>query len=357
MNLKLRGQVFPILAGFKILPELLKFVKKKKYSKVYLLSDENLKEARKKIARLFEKSKIEFFEIPVRAGESLKDIESVYPIYGELLKNKADRDSVILALGGGSIGDTAGFIASTYLRGIEWIGIPTTLLAQVDSSVGGKTGVNHSAGKNLIGTFHQPSLVICDTQFLATLGPREIASGIGEISKYGITYDPKFFQFLDENLNALLKINSKVTSNAIERSLKFKIKAVESDEYDRKGVREVLNFGHTFGHALETITHYETYQHGEAVIWGMRFATELSVVRGHLPEKAAKKIREFLARIPTPPLPADLSSALVFQTMKKDKKASQNKVRFVLLKNIGKTVSDREVTETDLENAFQRMKR
>jgi 3-dehydroquinate synthase len=357
MNLKLRGETFSILTGSKIMPELLKFVRKKKYSKIYLLSDENLSVARALLKKLFAKSRIELHEIAVPSGESLKSIESVYPIYDELLKNRADRDSLLIALGGGSIGDVGGFVASTYLRGIDWVGIPTTLLAQVDSSVGGKTGINHGAGKNLIGSFHQPSLVVCDTQFLSTLGAREIASGIGEISKYAITYDPVFFKFLEENLDQLIKLKPKAMKHAIEKSLKFKVKAVERDEFDRKGFREVLNFGHTFGHALETFTQYERYQHGEAVIWGMRFATALSVILGHLKETVGNRIDTFLSRIPVPPLPNDLNAEVVFQLMKRDKKSSHDQVRFVLLEKLGKSISDKEVSPTDLSAAFQRITR
>jgi 3-dehydroquinate synthase len=357
MNLKLNGKNHPILIGTRVLNKLKHFAKKNGFQKIYCFSDVKLTGAREEMRNLFKGSEFTYHEIVVNAGETLKDIQSIYPIYGELLKAKADRDSVLIALGGGSIGDAGGFIASTYLRGIAWIGVPTTLLAQVDSSVGGKTGINHEFGKNLIGSFHQPELVLCDTDFLGTLSPREIASGIGEILKYAIAYDLKFFNYLDKNLGALLALDPKVTRYCIEHSLKFKVKAVQADVLDRKGVREILNFGHTFGHALETFTDHQTYQHGEAVIWGMKFAVALSLVRGHLDEKSAKKIETLLSRVPLPLLPKNLNFYEMIRAMKLDKKSSQNKVRFVLLQGIGKTVSDRNVTEIDLQKALQRIAR
>jgi len=356
MKLRLRGSIYPVAAGQGEIKRLIPFLKKIAARKIILLSDQSLVKIRLKVKKQFSKYPFEFHEIALEAGEGLKDFHTIYPIYGRLLELKADRDSVLIALGGGSIGDAVGFVASTYLRGIRWIGLPTTLLAQVDSSIGGKTGINHQAGKNLIGSFHQPELVICDTDFLSTLSPREIASGIGEIVKYAITFDPKFFLYLDRNLGKLTTLNHKVMQKAIERSLKYKIKAVELDEFDRKGIREVLNFGHTFGHALETLTDYQVFQHGEAVIWGMRFAVTLSMIRGHLPECDGLKIDALLAKIPVPKLPKKIVLKTLLQAMKKDKKSSQNKVRFVLIKRLGKTVSDHHVTENDLERAFQRIK-
>ncbi len=341
----------PIYIGAGVIDRLPKFIRSRKSRKVVLIADRRLKSARQELRRLLA-NEFELSEIAVDAGEGFKDIESVYPIYGELLNCKADRDTLILALGGGSIGDAAGFIASTYLRGIDWVGLPTTLLAQVDSSIGGKTGINHREGKNLIGTFHQPKLVICDTQFLNTLGKREITSGLGEVIKYSLTFDPRFFSSLVKNLSELQKLQKKPIQSAIEKSLAWKCKAVMKDEFDRTGVREVLNFGHTFGHALESVTQYERYQHGEAVIWGMRFALALSVQRGHLKPKEHDLMDGLLARLPVPALPKGIASPIYFQAMKKDKKSSQNRVRFVLLDRLGHSISDSGVTESDLQSAF-----
>ncbi|MGK5090307.1 3-dehydroquinate synthase [Bdellovibrionota bacterium FG-2] len=320
--------------------------------RAFIISDARLTNARSKVRKALASAGWETHEIPVTAGEAFKDIEAIYPLYGKLLNAKADRNATLFAVGGGSVGDAAGFVASTYLRGIDWVGIPTTLLAQVDSAVGGKTGINHRTGKNLIGTFHQPKLVICDTDFLSTLSTREIVSGLGEIIKYGITFDPKFFAFLERNNEELLARDSRFLTKSIRTSLIWKAKKVAFDEFDRKGVREALNFGHTFGHALESFTKYETFQHGEAVIWGMRFALALSVVRGKLDAKTCDKIDSFLATFAVPPLPAKLGAKELSALMAIDKKVRDGKIHFVLLKALGRTESDNGVTNQDITKAL-----
>ena len=281
LQLSLSHGDYPILVGHGLAKHLISFIRTRKSKKVVLISDRRLKTARLSLGKELKAAGFDFSEIVLRAGEALKEIESVYPLYGKLLKMKADRDTLILALGGGSIGDAVGFVAATYLRGVDWVGLPTTLLAQVDSAVGGKTGINHGQGKNVIGSFHQPKLVLCDLNFLVTLGPRERVSGLGEMLKYAFVYDPKLFNQLLLNVSKHGELDSRFLQKAVESSLRLKIKAVSADELDRNGVREVLNFGHTFGHALETLTSYSRFQHGEAVIWGMRFALALSLVRKH----------------------------------------------------------------------------
>lgn len=358
LNLKNRG--YSILVTEEASQSLIHFLKArekkiKRPSKIYLLSDERLVEARAALVEALRAKKFEVHEIAVTAGEGLKDIEVVYPIYGRLLALKADRDSILLALGGGSVGDVAGFIAATYMRGIDWIGLPTTLLSQVDSSVGGKTGINHKAGKNLIGAFHQPVLVVCASQYLKTLGPREIVSGIGEIVKILITFDPKTYASLEKNLSKVLANDSSALRALICKAISWKCKMVKKDELDRTGAREILNFGHTFGHALESATHYEVYQHGEAVIWGMQFALGLSVARKKLNANAHQKIAAFLNQLPVPPIPPELTRAQIFSFIKKDKKAQGNTIRFVLLERLGRTVSDRGVTNEHLNQAFDLM--
>ena len=321
--------------------------------RAFILSDRRLKAARAALLKSLSQSGWETHEIAVEAGESFKDIQSIYPVYGKLLDAKANRDSVLFALGGGSVGDAAGFVAATYLRGIAWVGVPTTLLAQVDSSIGGKTGINHSSGKNLIGSFHQPELVVCDTDFLKTLGPRELVSGLGEIIKYGLVYDPYFFSYLEKNARDFLRRDPAVLTRAIEKSVSWKCKAVARDELDRKGVREVLNFGHTFGHALESITRYGTYQHGEAVIWGMRFALALSQVRGRLKASVRARADGFLATLNIPPLPRGYGPAQFSAHMSRDKKVRDGRIHFVLVDRIGHAVSDSQVQKEDLFEAYR----
>lgn len=324
-------------------------------SRVIIISDSSLLPLRQKLLKVLKSTNLPVAEIAVRAGERLKDMEQVYAIYGKLIDLGADRHSVIVALGGGTVGDTAGFVAATYHRGISWIGIPTTLLAQVDSSVGGKTGINHKKGKNLIGAFHQPLAVLCDTDCLKSLGEREMVSGIGEIIKYSLTYDPEFFSWLNSNLPKLLKKSVPHLVHAIGKSLEWKSRAVEQDEFDRTGVREVLNFGHTFGHALESVTGYKKFQHGEAVIWGMRFALALSAEKECLKEEDYQDLQKLLFRVPVPELPRNFKVSKVFEAMKKDKKSQAGHVRFVLLESLGKTVSRRDVTPEELNEAYKRM--
>jgi 3-dehydroquinate synthase len=353
IEMNLGKDSYPIVIGENAVEDLPKLINTRRSNKIFMISDRALKSARKKVMKLMTVHGWEIHDIPVKAGEGLKDIQSVYPIYGELLKKGADRDSLILALGGGSIGDVAGFIASTYLRGIDWVGLPTTLLAQVDSSVGGKTGINHSAGKNLIGSFYQPTLVICDVQFLKTLSKREVVSGLGEVVKYSLTFDAPFFHYLDEHLEALLKLQPAALTHAIQKSIEWKCKAVTADVYDRKGVREVLNFGHTFGHALESATKYKKFQHGEAVIWGMRFALALSEKRDHLKAGARLQMDELLQRLPIPKIPKTLKPQQIFDYMKKDKKVEGKAIRFVLIDRVGHSLSDRQVIPSDLKAAHE----
>lgn len=354
LKMKIKGKTYPILIGPGSTSELPKFLPKN-VSRVFILSDERLVVPRKNLLRFLKAHQVEAFDIPLKAGEDLKSIAAVYPLYGKLLEKKADRNSVIVALGGGSIGDAAGFVAATFMRGITWIGVPTTLLAQVDSSIGGKTGINHEAGKNLIGTFHQPSLVICDTDYLETLSSREMTSGIGEMVKYSFTYDPKFFIYLEKNLDKVLSLDKKVLSETIKKALQWKCRAVEQDEFDRTGVREVLNFGHTFGHALESLTKYEKYQHGEAVIWGMKFALSLSEIRGKLKADERLKMVSLLRRLDIPKLPNRFDPGEVFSLMKTDKKSFGGSIRFVLLDKIGHAVLDHKVSLNDLHRAYELM--
>jgi len=351
IKMKLGKDSYPIIIGVNILGSIASYLPKNT-SKIIIVSDERLTVKRKELLKTLKKLSIPIVEIAVKAGEGLKNIKAVYPLYGKLLKAQADRDSIIIALGGGSIGDAVGFVAATYMRGINWIGVPTTLLAQVDSSVGGKTGINHEAGKNLIGAFHQPRLVVCDVNYLKSLGPREKVSGLGEIIKYSLTFDKKFFKWLEKNLASVLKGSPEFLSFAIEKSVEKKCRAVSKDVEDRLGMREVLNFGHTFGHALESSTNYNKFQHGEAVIWGMRFALALSEVRGKITTKKRKQMDQLLSKLNVPSIPKSLSKEAIFNHMKKDKKSQGNVIRFVLLDDVGHSFSDAKVTKNDLDQAF-----
>jgi 3-dehydroquinate synthase len=352
VRVELNEKSYDVRIGRGIIADVGTFLRFAKSKRAFIVADERLKTHRAKVLASFKKAGWQAVEVPVKAGESLKELKSLYPLYGEMIKAGVDRSSVLVALGGGSVGDAAGFLASTYMRGIPWVGLPTTLLAQVDSAVGGKTAVNHPLGKNLIGTFHQPALVVCDTGFLKTLSEREVISGLGEVIKYGLVYDRRLFQFIRKNWSKALKLDDAVLTELVQKSTRWKAKAVAEDEFDRSGVREVLNFGHTFGHALESVTRYKVFQHGEAVLWGMRFASALSVVTGRLALKTFQEMDGFLKSIPLPALPKRVASESYFEVMKKDKKAQNGRVRFVLLKNFENTELDRNITTEQLEKAF-----
>jgi 3-dehydroquinate synthase len=291
--------------------------------------------------------------IPVRAGEALKDLTSIFPLYGRLLQAKANRHATIFALGGGVIGDAVGFVAATFLRGLPWVGIPTTLLAQVDSAIGGKTAVNHPSGKNLIGAFYQPSLVVSELSFLDSLGPRDRVSGFGETIKYGIISDPAFFRRLARERQAFLELEPRLLTDAVARCTTLKARLVEIDERDNRGPRETLNFGHTVGHGIEAATEYRRFRHGEAIVLGMRAEALLSLRRGHLPERAFAEIDRALAAVAVPELPANLDDRKILDAILLDKKQSRSgHVRFVLLATVGKTLSDDEVSVSDIRAAL-----
>lgn len=293
--------------------------------------------------------------LPVAANEKVKELSVITALIAKMLGAAVDRRSVVIALGGGAVGDAAGFVASIYLRGIPWIGVPTTLLAQVDSSIGGKTGINHPLGKNLIGTFHQPRFVFCDLNYLKTLPEREKISGLGEILKYGLIYDRSLLHKVERNLSEILKFNAAILEELVARSIGWKMKAVKSDERDLKGVREVLNFGHTLGHVFEALLGYGKIRHGEAVMQGMRVATQISVIRGHLSIREGQAIEKLLVRFPLPKLPKIFSAKKVEEYILRDKKKQSGKVRFVLLRRIGATVLDKEVSLQEVREALARI--
>jgi len=271
-------------------------------------------------------------------GEQYKTLEVLNRIFDALLAARCDRTTTILALGGGVIGDMAGFAAACYQRGVPFIQVPTTLLAMVDSSVGGKTGVNHPLGKNMIGAFYQPRAVIIDTNTLNTLPDREMSAGIAEIIKYGLIRDPGFFDWLEANLDRLLKRDPEALSEAIYRSCQNKAEVVAADEHE-SGVRATLNLGHTFGHAIETGMGYGNWLHGEAIAAGMAMAADLSHRLGWLKESDVTRITKLLARARLPvAAPARLSVQQFLDLMAVDKKVLGGKLRLVLLKRLGEAV-------------------
>jgi 3-dehydroquinate synthase len=263
-------------------------------------------------------------------GESFKTVATMQKILDQLVTAGANRDTTVIALGGGVVGDIAGFAAACYMRGVAFVQVPTTLLAQVDSSVGGKTGVNHEKGKNLIGAFHQPQLVLIDTETLNTLPKRELRAGLAEVIKYGAICDPQFFAWLESNMGALLDKDPAALAHAIQRSCELKAEVVAADEHE-SGRRAILNFGHTFGHAIEHCLGYGQWLHGEAVGAGMLMAAQLS----DIPAADLARLRELIEVAGLPVRPPALSSEHWIDAMGMDKKVQQKQLRFVLLRALG----------------------
>jgi 3-dehydroquinate synthase len=270
-------------------------------------------------------------------GEQHKTLQTAGWVFDALVGKKLNRDAIVVALGGGVVGDIAGFVAACYQRGVGYVQIPTTLLAQVDSSVGGKTGVNHSGGKNLIGAFYQPLAVIADTDALATLPERELAAGLAEVIKYGCVWDPLLFDWLDVNMPALLARDTEALTYAIARSCEIKATVVAKDERERD-LRAILNFGHTFGHAIEAATGYQSFLHGEAVGLGMLMATDLSRRLGLIDGSLLEQIRAILARAGLPTAAPRIGAARALELMHMDKKVQAGTLRLVLLEKLGHAV-------------------
>ena len=271
-------------------------------------------------------------------GERYKTWEVLNRIFDALLEDRCDRRVTVIALGGGVVGDMAGFAAACYQRGVPFMQVPTTLLAQVDSSVGGKTGVNHPLGKNMIGAFHQPNCVLIDTATLNTLPDRELSAGLAEVIKYGLIRDVAFLEWLEENMDALLRRDAAALAEAIERSCRNKAEVVAADERE-SGVRALLNLGHTFGHAIETGMGYGVWLHGEAVAAGMCMAAALSARLGWIRTADVARIEILIQRAGLPVrAPKTLDPARMLEVMAVDKKAQEGIIRLVLLKAVGEAV-------------------
>ena len=284
-------------------------------------------------------------------GEQHKTIASFVRIIDELIAGGFHRDACVLALGGGVIGDLAGFAAAAFQRGIDFVQLPTTLLAQVDSSVGGKTAVNHPQAKNMIGAFHQPVAVIADTATLATLPPRELAAGLAEVIKHGLIEDRDFFAWLESNMDALLAQDGAALTHAITRCVEIKAAIVAEDELEH-GRRALLNFGHTFGHAIEALGGYGKWLHGEAVAIGMRMAADTSVHLGLIEPDDARRIVELLGRAGLPTTAAGLAVDDILARMRLDKKAGRAGMRLVLLRALGEAAVTPAPDETVLREAI-----
>lgn len=282
--------------------------------------------------------------VSVEDGEQAKRWQVLEQVFDALLGARLGRDGAIVALGGGVIGDLAGFAAAVYQRGIDFLQVPTTLLAQVDSSVGGKTAINHARGKNMIGAFHQPRAVIADIATLDTLPDRELRAGLAEVIKHGAALDAAFLEWLEKNMEALLARERPALVHAVRRSCELKAAIVADDERE-SGARALLNFGHTFGHAIETATGYGSWLHGEAVAAGMVMAARLSVRAGLLASRDAERLARLIARAGLPLAAPGMAAGRWLELMALDKKSTRGAMRFVLLEGLGKAALKQDVDE------------
>ena len=325
--------------------------------KVFFIADENLKSQARSWIRSLRREGYSVESLFVGASEELKSLKQVESIYTWLLEKGADRSSMLWVMGGGTLGDALGFVAGTYLRGIAWVSIPTTLLAQVDSGLGGKTGLNHEHGKNLIGVFHQPLAVMCDTSFLSMLPERELYSGLGEVIKYALIFDGQFYRYLKRNWSLILNQDPGTLRHIVFQCLRWKSLQVQQDERDVLGKRALLNFGHTLGHVLENLGGYSRYRHGEAVVWGMKASVYLSFRQNLLTLQEYTQILQFLSKVPVPSIPKTFSQAQALSTLRLDKKAVAGEVRFVLLRGLGKGISGQNVSQEHVKEVWSWLKK
>ena len=351
LNVDLASRSYPIYIGTNLLEQPALFEPHlKSSSTVFIVSNTTVAPlyAKTLMNTLSQLGKtVRLLELP--DGESFKDWQHLQLIFDELLAHGADRQSMIIALGGGVVGDMAGFGAASFMRGIRFIQVPTSLLAQVDSSVGGKTGINHPLGKNMIGAFHQPVAVIADLNTLRTLPPRELSAGLAEVIKHGAIADADFLDWIEANTSALLACDTDAMAHAVLRSCEIKSAVVSADEREG-GIRATLNFGHTFGHAIESGLGYGEWLHGEAVGCGMVMAADLSVRLGHIGQADAQRLKRIIASMHLPIAPPKLGSQRFMELMQVDKKTEGGQIRYITLGSIGaariQQVPDATVIET-----------
>lgn len=356
LNVALAARSYPILIGGGLLSRAEEILPYLPTPRVALVSNTTVAPLYlDTLARGLEKVGVGITPIILPDGEAHKTWESLNLIYDVLLAARCDRATTIVALGGGVVGDLAGFAAATYQRGVPFIQIPTTLLSQVDSSVGGKTGINHPRGKNMVGAFWQPKLVLADTDTLRTLPDRELSAGMAEVIKYGLIRDLSFLEWLEANMDALMVRNGELLAHAIERSCANKAEVVAADEFEtaKDGGRALLNLGHTFGHAIETGMGYGQWLHGEAVAAGAMMAAQLSQRLGWLSAVDVDRIRTLLARAGLPVTGPNLGAARYLELMSHDKKVIAGSLRLILLRALGDAVTAADVPQQEIVAAIE----
>lgn len=353
IRVELGAASYDICIARGIAAELGEFLRQANYSaKALLITDEKVHAAHgARVAEIFEEAGMDLRTAILGGGERMKSLAQAEELFTAAIGHGMDRKSPVVALGGGVVGDLAGFVAATYMRGVPFLQLPTSLLAQVDSSVGGKVAVNHPLGKNLIGAFYQPDAVFIDLDFLDTLPAREISTGLGEIVKYGAIYSPSLYQKLESAPQKVLALDGETIAAMVAESCAIKAEVVRIDEKEG-GLRRILNFGHTIAHAIESETHYERYNHGEAVAIGMVGAARISAAMGLLDAAEVLRMERILTALKLPTRAEGCTLESMYSSIFHDKKAVAGKVHWVLLERIGKTRVTADVTEDAVKQAM-----
>lgn len=351
LTVPLEGRAYPIHIGSGILERSDLLAAVLRQPKVVIVTNVTVAPLYlQRFASALRKGGIETHQIILPDGETYKNWETLNLIFNELLERRCERSTTLAALGGGVVGDMAGFAAACYQRGMPFVQVPTTLLSQVDSSVGGKTAINHPSGKNMIGAFYQPRLVLAETEVLKTLSERELRSGLVEVIKYGLIRDLPFLEWLESNIERLLALDSEALEYAVFRSCQNKAQVVVADEHEN-GERALLNLGHTFGHAIETGMGYGVWLHGEAVAAGTLMAAELSHKLGWIAAADVQRIVELYTRAGIPTEGPAMDPEIYLQLMRHDKKVQDGKMRLVLLEQMGRAVVSDQATQEEIAQA------
>ncbi len=352
---------YPIYIGHGILGELGVYYKKHELGrKAAVISSRSVADSYLDLAsRSLQRADLEVVDVVIPDGEEHKNLETADVIYEKLIENRLDRSSAIVALGGGVVGDIAGFVAATFLRGIDLVQVPTSIVAQVDASIGGKVAVDHKLGKNLIGAFHQPRFVLVDTDLLRSLPQEEIRSGIAEVIKHGLIADEGLFSFLEDNLEDILelKVSADQMDDLIARNCRIKAHIVSGDEKEEGDLRATLNYGHTVGHAIEAAGHYSVYRHGEAVILGMVAAGSIAERLGLFKRDDLERQNSLLSRVGVPKGIENISTSDILDRMKSDKKVKEGVIRFVLPQRIGKVIVTDKVNQDQIRAGIEYMRK
>ena len=348
---------YDIFIGVSLAEALTPFLAAAGYSKALIVSDTNVgKLYMSTLQDILAAVGLPAEQVRVPAGETAKSLAEAEKIYTRAIEAGLDRRSAIFALGGGVVGDLAGFIAATYMRGVSFLQVPTSLLAQVDSSVGGKVGINHPLGKNLIGAFYQPEGVFMDLTFLDSLPRRELCTGLGEIVKYGVIYDEALFCYLEEQADHVLRRDRTALKHVVRRSCEIKAAVVSQDEKEA-GLRRILNFGHTLGHAIEKETGYTRYNHGEAVAIGMMGAAFISATLGLVGEETIKRLAALLTRLSLPLMAEGCEADKIYAAIFHDKKTVGGRVTWIVMEGIGRVTALSDVPEAVVKDAIRRIVR